>query len=471
MKPIQSRRDFLKFATLSATAAVLPGCAGWPKNFDKRTKPNIVVIFLDDSAWADFEPFGEHAYKTPNVEKLAAEGRRFNNFYVPQALCSASRAALLTGCYPGRTKVFAALGPRARGLDPKFAIMPEVFGANGYKTAIFGKWHLGDQDGTRPWNRGFDESCGLLYSNDMWEYHPDNPKYWGQWPLQYFENGQVKIDRVTPEDQSHLTQWYTEKSVDFIDRHKDEPFFLYVPHSMPHVPIFAGEAFKGKSGCGLYADVMMELDWSIGQIMGVLKKNRLEDDTIVVLTSDNGPWLSYGNHAGTTPFREGKATSFDGGIRSACVIKYPGKIPAGTASDQMLCSVDLLPTLAALTGADLPVNPIDGENVWGIISSNGDAVNPHAYYPITHREHFEGVISGDGRWKLLIPHSYRTLVKAGHDGQSGRYEQRKLGLSLFDMKNDPYETTDVKDAHPQVLKQMLGYIDEHRATFYPDQKS
>jgi arylsulfatase A-like enzyme len=470
MKQSPDRRDFLKLAALSAGYALLPGCAGLKRAAGKEKKTNIVLIFLDDSGWSDFEPFGNHSYHTPNVNQLAAEGCRFNQFYVTQAICSASRASLLSGCYPGRTKVFGAHGPRGRGLDPKFAIMPELFGANGYKTAIFGKWHIGDQDGTRPWDRGFEESCGLLYSNDMWQYHPQNPEQWGKYPLQYFENGHVKIESVTKADQTMLTTWYTEKAVDFIGRHKDEPFFLYVPHSMPHVPIFVSEKFKGKSGAGLYGDVIMELDWSVGQITQALKDNGLEKDTIVILTSDNGPWTSFGNHAGQTPFREAKATSFDGGVRSACIIKYPGKIPAGSTSDRIFCTVDLLPTLANLTGASLPGNTIDGKDVWDLIVAKPGAQNPHNYYPFSCDKEFQGVISGDGRWKLHLPHRYRTLIEAGKDGMPGKYRQEQIELSLFDMQNDPYETTDVKDRYPDVLKKLKDYAEKHKDTFYPDQK-
>lgn len=424
-----------------------------------------MLIVLDDSGWADFEPFGHPGYSTPQVRRLAAGGCRFNNFYVPQAICSASRASLLTGCFPERTKVFGALAPKQRGLDPKFPVMSEIFAANGYKTALFGKWHLGDQDGTRPWDRGFGESCGLLYSNDMWQHHPDNPKYWGQYPLQYFENGQVKIDHVTEQDQSMLTTWYTEKSVDFITRHKNRPFFLYLAHSMPHVPLFVSETFKGKSGSGLYGDVILELDWSIGQIEQALRDNGLEEDTIVILTSDNGPWLAYGNHAGKTPFREGKATSFDGGIRSACIMKYPDRIPAGTSSDRMFCSVDLLPTLAHLTGCSLPANPIDGKNVSGLITQETGAANPHEYYPLSTRDNLRGVLSGDGRWKLLLQHGYDVVAKAGQDGLSGQTERRLIKLSLFDLQNDPGETRDVKDEYPQILTRLKACSDAHMLAF------
>ncbi len=434
-----------------------------------RNKPNIVIVFLDDSGWSDFEPFGRHGYKTPNVEQLANEGCRFTNFYVPQAICSASRAALLSGCYPCRTKVFGAHGPKGAGLDPRYAIMSEVFGADGYRSAIFGKWHIGDQEGRRPWDRGFDESCGLLYSNDMWEYHPEDPGYWGKYPLQYFDNGRVKIERVTKEDQTHLTTWYTEKAVDFIHRNQDRPFFLYVPHAMPHVPLFVSDKFSGKSGAGLYGDVMMEIDWSIGQITRALKETGLQDNTIVVFTSDNGPWISYGNHAGQTPFRQAKGTSFDGGVRSACIIRYPGRLRSATVSDRMFCSVDLLPTLAALTQTRLPENEIDGNNVWDWISGNRDAENPHEYYPFSTGSVFEGVISGDGRWKLHLPHAYRALVEPGHDGSAGKYKQEKIELSLFDMKNDPLETTDVKDRYHQIAARLQEHADRHRKRFYSDQ--
>ncbi len=463
MNEMYTRRAFLKTTALAAVASALPRVS-WGQ--ERRKGPNFVIIFLDDSGWADFAPFGQNAYRTPHVEQLAREGRRFDNFYVPQAICSASRAALMTGCYPGRTKVFGAHPPRARGLDPKFATLGEVLKARGYATAVFGKWHLGDQPETRPPARGFDESCGLMYSNDMWEYHPENPQYWGQWPLQFWDNGKVTIERVTKAEQPMLTTWYTEHAVDFIRRHAGEPFFLYVPHSMPHVPLFCSEKFKGKSGAGLYGDVMMEIDWSIGEIMQALKDNGVEDNTLVMFSSDNGPWISYGNHAGKTPFREAKATSFDGGTRSACIMKLPGKIQAGTTSTAAFCTIDMLPTLAHLAGADLPSNPIDGKNVWDLIVGADGATNPHEYYAFSTAGNFESVISSDGRWKLHLPHQYRTLVTPGKDGAAGKYRQEKIGLSLFDMKNDPYETANVIDDYPEVAVWLQRLAARHKQLFY-----
>ena len=456
-----NRRQFLKSAGLGMAALNASGmlsAAGQRQNF--------VVIFLDDSGWSDFRPFGKTEYPTPNVERLASEGCSFHHFCVPQAICSASRSALLSGCYPGRTKVFGAHGPGGRGLDPKFATMGETMKAAGYRTAVFGKWHIGDQADTRPMVRGYDESCGLMYSNDMWEFHPENPQAYAKWPLHFWENGKIKIERVTKEHQPMLTTWYTEHAVDFIQRNKSNPFLLYVPHSMPHVPLFCSEKFKGKSGLGLHADVMMEIDWSVGEIMKALKAAGVDGHTTVILTSDNGPWISYGNHAGKTPYREAKGTGFDGGTRSACIIRSPGHIKAGTISKKMFFSVDLLPTIAHVAGAQLPKNPIDGRNVWDLICAKPGAVNPHEYYAFSTGATFEGVVSGDGRWKLHLPHPYRTLVKAGKDGAAGTYTQTNIELSLFDMEKDPLETTNVIGKFPDVAAKMKAYAEQHKREFY-----
>jgi arylsulfatase A-like enzyme len=346
--------------------------------------------------------------------------------------------------------------------------MGEVFRDAGYATAAFGKWHCGDQPETRSHARGFDETCGLMYSNDMWKYHPENPEYWGQWPLHYWENGEVIIDEVTPDEQQHLTRWYTEHAVDFIRRHQDSAFLLYVPHNMPHVPLFCSEEFSGKSGKGLYWDVMLELDWSIGEINNTLKECDIEDRTVVIFTSDNGPWISYGNHAGTTPFREAKGTTFDGGIRSACLIKYPPQIEAGIVSDRTFASIDLLPTLCALTGVPLPENEIDGMNVWELILGNGEAVNPHPYYAFSNNSNFEGVISGDGHWKLHLPHTYRTLQYPGADGIPGKYDYVQIDTSLFDMASDPFETNNVIDRFSEVRDTLLYWARVHMEKFYKE---
>lgn len=453
-----NRREFLGTAAVGLPAILKAAAA--------PQRPNIVIILLDDSGYADFRPFGKTDYTTPNVERLARQGCAFSNFHVPQAVCSASRSALLSGCYPGRTGVTGAHPPGGRGLEPKFATMGETLKAGGYRTAVFGKWHIGDQPDTRPPARGFDESCGLMYSNDMWEFHPQNPDAYRKFPLHFWENGQVKIERLTPELQPMLTTWYTEHAVDFIRRNRKNPFLLYVPHTMPHVPLFRSERFKDKSGAGVYGDVMMEIDWSVGEITKALKEAGVENRTLVVFSSDNGPWLSYGNHAGKTPFREGKSTGFDGGTRSACVMRYPGQIKAGAASKTMFCSVDLLPTVAHLAGAAPPQNPIDGLNVWDLIRGKPGSTNPHEFYPFSTGRTFEGVFSGDGRWKLHLPHTYQALEEAGKDGNPGRYRQARIELSLFDMEKDALETTNVIREYPEVAARLQGYAERHRREFY-----
>lgn len=431
----------------------------------EEKKPNVVVIFLDDSGYGDFKPFGDPAYATPEVEKLAKQGMRLNQFYVPQGICSASRAALLSGCYPGRTKVFSAHGPGGRGLEPKFMTMAEMLKKHGYATGHFGKWHCGDQAETRPLARGFDEHAGLMYSNDMWRFHPVSPKHWGKKPLQYWENGKVKIEDVSKKDQESLTKWATDYSVDFIKRNKEKPFFLYLAHSMPHVPLFCSKEFQGKSGKGLYGDVIMEIDWSVGQVNNALKEAGVERDTLVIFSSDNGPWAAYGERAGVTPFREAKATSFDGGTRSATVFKYPAKVKAGSVLDKAICSIDLLPTVAHLTGAKLPTNEIDGKNIWKMLGGSGDAENPHAYYAFTTGRNLECIVSGDGKWKLHKPHGYRHVVVGGKGGMPGRQVGKKIEWALFDLENDPEEKVNLFEKEKEVAARLKKLIEGHQQKF------
>ncbi len=464
----KNKMNLKKLLTFVCVGLVFVACTNTPPQ--EKKQPNIVIVFLDDSGYDDFAPFGEKI-ATPNVETLAAEGVRFNNFYVPQAVCSASRAALMSGCYPGRTKVFGAHGPNGRGLETTFPTMGEVFQKAGYKTAIFGKWHCGDQPETRTHSRGFTESSGLMYSNDMWKHHPESPEYWGQFPIKFWKNGEVLIEDVDSTHQEMLTKWYTEHAVDFINRHKEEPFLLYVPHSMPHVPLFCSPEFKGKSGQGLYADVIMEIDWSVGEINKALKENGLEENTIVIFSSDNGPWAAYGNHAGTTRFREAKGTTFDGGTRSATIVKYPAELKGKQESEHAIMTIDLLPTLCHIAGVEPPASEIDGENVWDLIAGKENATNPHEYYAFTNDNHFQAVMSGDGKWKLHLPHVYRTMTEvAGKDGMPGKYDYTaKIELSLFDMVNDPYETTNVIEKHPEIAEKLMAFANKHKAKFFSEE--
>ncbi|MGC9034989.1 MAG: sulfatase family protein, partial [Verrucomicrobiia bacterium] len=275
--------------------------------------PNIIIIFADDLGYADVVCYGAKGLKTPNIDRLAKEGIRFTDFYVAQPVCSASRAALLTGCYPNRIGISGALSPSSKiGINQNEITLAELLKQKGYATAIIGKWHLGHHSQFLPTRHGFDEYFGLPYSNDMWPLHPE-AKPGTYPPLPLYENETIINPNVSPRDQEQLTTQYTERAVRFIEKNKNRPFFLYLAHSMPHVPLYVSDKFKGKSKIGLYGDVIMEIDWSVGQILEAIKRNNLDDNTLIIFTSDNGPWLSYGNHAGkAAPLREGKGTVFEG---------------------------------------------------------------------------------------------------------------------------------------------------------------
>lgn len=448
-------------------SVIIPSCGvNKEHSEDVQSKPNVVLIFLDDSGFSDFQPFQASENITPNVNQLAEEGTLYTNFRVPQAICSASRSALMTGCYPGRTKVFGAHAPREKGLDPDFATLAEQLRQNGYATGFYGKWHLGDQPETRPDKRGFDESAGLMYSNDMWRYHPTNPDFWGKYPLSYWENGEVSIQDLDSSGQKMLTKWSTDYSLQFIDNHKDEPFFLYLAYSMPHVPVFCSDEFAGKSGKGLYGDVIMELDYSIGTLMKKLKALKLEENTLIIFSSDNGPWTVFGNHAGKTPFKEAKATCFDGGLKSELIVKFPGRIPKGEVSDRFLYSIDLFPTICALTNSPLPENTIDGENVFPILKGEPESTYKRPYHAFSSVNNFLGVFSSDGRWKLLLPHKYRSVREYGENGASGSYDQKEIELTLYDLKADPYETKNLREEYPEITEELMNYAEVHKNTFY-----
>ncbi len=434
-----------------------------------------MIIFIDDMGYADVGPFGATAYKTPSLDAMAAEGRVFTDYHAATAVCSASRAALLTGCYPERVGILGALMPTAKiGINASEMTLAELCRSRGYATAIFGKWHLGHLRPFLPLQHGFDEYFGLPYSNDMWPFDPvadqqqrvvrqRKPRF-PDLPL--YENNDVVDPSIDADEQAQLTTWYTEHAVDFIDRHKSQPFFLYVPHSMVHVPIFVSDKFRGKSGAGLFGDVVMEVDWSVGQILDALRRNGLDDNTLVVFTSDNGPWLSYGNHAGSArPLREGKSTMFEGGYRVPCVMRWPGKIPAGSKCDELATTMDLFPTIARLIGADIPQDRvIDGKDIWPLVAGEPGAVSPHDVFYC----YYDGGLRGvrDRRWKLFFPHQSNTLNgrPGGHDGLPAPYEQLKVGHWLFDLKNDVGETKDVAAAHPDVVARLERYAETARAT-------
>lgn len=412
--------------------------------------PNVVLVFADDLGYADVGVFGAKGFRTPHIDRLAAEGVLFTDFYVAQAVCTASRAALLTGSYPQRVGLTGAIGPRARhGISADETTLAEVLKGRGYATAIYGKWHLGHHPPFLPTRHGFDDYYGLPYSNDMWPFHPERPEDYPPLPL---IEGEETIE--TNPDQSKLTGEYGRRAVAFIEAHRDEPFFLYLAHSMPHVPLFASEGFRGRTRQGLYGDVVQEIDDTVGRILATLQRLELDESTLVIFTSDNGPWLSYGNHAGSTgPLREGKGTSFEGGVRVPFVARWPGRIPRGAIVREPAMTIDVLPTLAALVGAPLPERPIDGKDIRPLLLGEPGASSPHEALFFWWNRHLEAVRSG--RWKLHFPHDYRSLDgPAGADGMPSKYLQRSIGLSLFDLEADLSETTDVAAQYPDVVSRL-----------------
>lgn len=439
------------------------------------SRPNIVLIFADDLGYSDVGCFGAKDIRTPNIDRLAVDGTRFTNFYVSQPVCTASRASLMTGCYANRVGLAGALNHTSKtGIHPDETLLPELLQQRGYTNGIFGKWHLGLQPEFSPIRNGFQDFLGIPYSNDNGPLHPVVKTI----PSLPWIDGEKAVE-LDP-DQSQFTRRLTERACQFLTTNKDKPFFLYVPHIMPHVPIFASEKFKGRSGRGLYADVVEELDWSVGEIVAALKRLNLEENTLLIFTSDNGPFLSYGEHAGhAEPLREGKLTTFEGGVRTPCLMRWPKQIPAGRTCDEPVASIDFLPTIAQLAGAPLPKHRIDGLDVWPILSGKAGAKTPHDALLFFSGDELQAIRSGD--WKLHFMHDYLTV--AGEPGKGGKpanyanmkplsitesgirgiasrhgYEVRRIEQSLFNLQDDPGESRNVADQHPEVVRrlEMLG---------------
>jgi arylsulfatase A-like enzyme len=461
-----SRRDFIKSVGLGAAAGTLAGCADVGRLLSGRPvkyRPNFVVIFCDDVGYSDVGCFGAKGWETPNLDKMAAEGMRFTSFYVAAPSCTPSRAALLTGCYPQRVGLPYVLFPEGPwwtkgktdiGISSEEETVAELLKERGYATACIGKWHLGHHRKFLPTRHGFDYYFGIPYSNDM---RPENHETYPPLPLVEGEEA-IEYDP----DQSQLTRRYTEKAVEFIRENKDRPFFVYVPHTMAHVPLYVSERFKGKSEQGMYGDVMMELDWSAGEILSALKEAGVDERTLVIFTSDNGPWLSYGDHGGlAVPLREGKGTTWEGGMREPCIMRWPGQIPAGSVCDEMATAMDILPTFARLSGARLPRRKIDGEDIWELMAGEGGK-KPHK--PFYYYRYWELQAVRSGNWKLHVPHKYRTLAgrSGGTGGKGANYEEGEIGVALYDLESDVGERNDVAAENPQVVERMMKLAEKMR---------
>lgn len=426
--------------------------------------PNVVVFFADDLGYADLSCFGSERCATPNLDRLAKNGARLTSFYVASAACTPSRAALMTGCYPVRVSMPQVIGPGSRVvLNHQETTIAEMLKPLGYATAAVGKWHLGDGPGNLPTDHGFDEYLGLPYSNDMWPFHYGdhdrgaigNPN----WPDLPLLDGHEAIE-LNPRQET-LTPRYNARALDFIERSKDRPFLLYYAHSHPHVPIAASDTFKGKTGKGLYADMILEIDDSVGQVVAKLEELGLAQNTLIVFSSDNGPWEMFGDHAGEVgPLRGSKGMTFEGGMRVPFVAYWPGTIPAGTESDEVASAMDLLPTIAAITGADLPDVTIDGHDIGPILRGEPGAVSPYDAFFYYYPAELQAVRVGD--WKLHVPHNHRTVPRIGNDGNPGRQGRGRIELSLYNLATDPGETTNLAEQHPEKVAELLEHIERAR---------
>lgn len=413
------------------------------------TPPNIIIIFTDDQGYEDVGCYGSPQIATPVLDKMAAAGMRFTDFYSASPVCSPSRAALLTGCYPPRVGFSGVLWPNSdTGLNPDETTVAEALKTRGYATACIGKWHLGHLPAFLPQQHGFDTYFGVPYSNDM----KVDPKMALAEEVVFREgmtearmrNEDPEKDKVPlmrddkvveyPADQNTLTKRYTEEALRFIRENRDKPFFLYLPHTMPHIPLAASDEFRGKSKRGLYGDVIEEIDWSTGEILRTLKELNLDENTLVIFTSDNGPWdLPDGQGGSAQPLRGFKFSTYEGGMRVPCIMRWPGKIPAGMTCSEVTSTIDLMPTIARLAGAELPQDKVrDGHDIWPLMAGETGAKSPHEAYYYYKGKNLQAVRKGD--WKL--------------------YQPDKGDVKLYNLREDVGETTNRATEKPGIVAEM-----------------
>ncbi len=432
----------IKGAALASGFALALPQAAHAKGDSRQQKPNVVFILMDDMGYSDLGCYGQTRWKTPCIDSLAQQGMRFTDFYSASPVSSPSRAALLTGRYPVRMGIQGVFFPECyTGMPPEEVTIAEVLRKAGYTTSAIGKWHLGHRERFLPLAQGFDEYYGIPYSNDMTS----------QVILRGNDVEEFNID--TP----NLTRSYTSEAVSFIRRNAGQPFFLYLAHSMMHVPIYVSGEFAGKSGAGLYGDAMMEVDWSLGQIMKALREAGVDKNTLVVLTSDNGPWLQEGPLGGTAfPLREGKATSFEGGVRVPCIAYWEGHI-SPRVEGSVAAMTDWMPTLSALCGGRLPEVRLDGHDISGVLKGTGRrADQDYAYF------HKNSVLTDyrSGDWKISTP---REAIRGGfwREGTDAH------GYLLFNLREDPGEQYNLWDKYPEKAAEMLRKLETYRDNFGP----
>ena len=429
------------------------GCGG------KNDFPNIILILTDDQGYGDLGCYGAEGFETPFIDSLAKEGILFTDFYVSQAVCSASRASLMTGSYSERVGIQGALSPwDVNGLDPNTETIAKLLKRHGYINGIFGKWHLGHREKFLPLQNGFDEYAGLICSNDMWpvgyDGRPlDNGKKSYYPPMSFWEGNNPKEEIKDLIDQSQLTTKITKYALDFINKNKNNSFFLYLPHPMPHQPIAVSKKFKGKSELGLYGDVIMEIDWSVGQILKSLKKNKIEQNTLIIFASDNGPWLNFGKWGGSAgPLREGKGTMWEGGARVPCIMRWPKQIKPRQVLSNIAGTIDIFPTLAEIVGEGNKAE-IDGVSLLPLLIGEENA-NPRKELFYYYGEKLIAVRKEN--WKLVFPHTYRSYenVEPGENLYPGPYGKGEAGLELYNLDSDIGEKINLIEKFPLIVKDL-----------------
>lgn len=423
--------------------------------------PNVILILTDDQGYGDLSCYGAKDIRTPNIDQLAKEGMRFTDFYAAP-ICSPSRAALLTGCYPVRVGIPKVLPHNSpTGIAAGETLLPEILKKKGYSTALFGKWHLGDRPQYNPLRHGFDEFFGTPGSNDMGPQMDLELRRAGKAGVALIE-GEKQIE--TNPDQSQLAHRYTERAIQFMERNRDKPFFLYIAHNMPHTPIFATAPFRNRSNRGLYGDVITEIDSTVGELTAAVKRLNLDNDTLIIFTSDNGPWLIFGDHSGSPePHRGGKREVLEGGFRVPAIFRYKGKIPAGRVCREMATNMDILPTIAKLAGAALPEKPLDGRDIWPLLEGRPNARTPHEAFFYYYQDELRAVRSG--KWKLILPHTDQAVpdpAKIGMGGHRGGVQSVTYQQALYNLESDPKERTDLSTQHPAIVKKLTALANTKR---------
>lgn len=447
--------------TLGATIAILT--AAQSISVVAVDRPNIVIMLADDMGYGDLGSFGHPTISTPKLDRMASEGLKFTQFYVAASVCTPSRAALLTGRYPIRNGLTHVLIPSsAGGLPDDELTLPEILKPAGYATACIGKWHLGTRPEHLPLHHGFDYYFGTPYSNDMSpQTQPDNPLFKDAPPTPLIRDFEVTNKDHEP-DQSQLTNWYTEEAIRFMHLHAGKrPFFLYLAHTMPHVPLYASEKFRGRSRRGLYGDAVEELDWSAGEVLRAITELGIEKNTLTVFLSDNGPWLGKKMDAGSSgPFFEGKVSTFEGGFRVPAIFHWHGRIPAGITSPAFATALDLFSTVAALTGAQIPRDrEIDGKDLSPVLFKGSSGRESEMFYYFGD----ELWAVRKGPWKM---HTKTTKPASVEKWGNWPIELHDPPL-LFNVEADPGEKFNVADANPHVVATLRSLFQSHKASVKP----